>query len=253
MRGLGSMKQAGNGPPCRYAHGLQAKWGDYMFDDKRIRIITGHYGSGKTEFAVNYTFGLAAQGKKTAIVDLDIVNPYFRSREIEPRFVEKGIRVIASSIKGVHGDLPALSPEIYSVLQDTSYEVVLDVGGDMAGARALARYHEYFDKEPYDMMFVLNANRHQTNTVDGAVSYLRSIEHSSLQKVTALVNNTHLCGCTAVEDILRGQRLCESVSKVLGLPIKYVVVEKGLVDMLPKGLQGEVLPIEIYMKKPWEN
>lgn len=224
-----------------------------MFNEKRVRIIIGHYGSGKTEFAVNYAFGLAAQGKKTSIVDLDIVNPYFRSREIEPQFVEKGIRVISSSIKGLSGDLPALSPEIYSVLQDTSYEVVFDVGGDMVGARALGRYHEYFDREPYDMLFVLNANRHQTNTVDGAVSYLRSIEDSSKQKVTALVNNTHLCGNTTVEEIMKGQKLCEDVSTVLGLPIKYVVVEKKFVDMLPKGLQGEVLPIDIYMTKPWED
>jgi len=224
-----------------------------MYNDRRVRIITGHYGSGKTEFAVNYAIALAEAGKKTAIVDLDIVNPYFRSREREPLLVEKGIRVISSSVKGIFGDLPALSPEIYSVLQDTSYEVVLDVGGDKVGARALGRYHEYFDKEPYDMFFVLNANRHQTSTVDGAISYLRSIEHGSMQKVTALVNNTHLCGNTTVEDIMRGQKLCEDVSKVLGLPIKYVVVEKKFVDVLPKGLRGDVLPINIYMKKPWED
>ena len=149
--------------------------------------------------------------------------------------------------------MPALSPEIYSVLQDTSYEVVLDVGGDKVGAKALGRYHEYFDKEPYDMFFVLNANRHQTSTVDGAISYLRSIEDGSMQKVTALVNNTHLCGNTTVEDIMKGQKLCEDVSKILGLPIKYVVVEKKFVDVLPKGLSGDVLPINIYMKKPWED
>lgn len=224
-----------------------------MFNEKRVRIITGHYGSGKTEFAVNYTFGLAAAGKKTAIVDLDIVNPYFRSRELEPRFEEKGIRVISSSIKGLSGDVPALSPEIYSVLQDTSYEVVLDVGGDKVGAKALGRYHEYFDKEPYDMLFVINANRHLTSTVDGAISYLRSIEEGSRQKVTALVNNTHLCGDTTLEDILKGQKLCENVSKALGLPIRYVAVERKFVDMLPSGLQGEVYPMDIYMKKPWED
>lgn len=224
-----------------------------MFNEKRIRIITGHYGSGKTEFAVNYAFGLAATGKKTAIVDLDIVNPYFRSREIEPQFNEKGIRVISSSIKGLSGDLPALSPEIYTALQDKSYEVVLDVGGDKVGAKALGRYHEYFDKEPYDMLFVLNANRHQTSDVDGAVSYLRSIEEGSKQKVTALVNNTHLCGNTTIEEIMKGQRLCEDVSKVLGIPVKYVVVEKRFTEMLPKGIQGEVFPIDIYMKKPWED
>lgn len=226
---------------------------DHMFNERRLRIITGHYGSGKTEFAVNYAFGLAAAGKKTAIVDLDIVNPYFRSREMEPQLTAKGIRVVSSSIKGMSGDLPALSPEIYSVLQDTSYEVVLDVGGDRVGARALGRYHEYFDREPYDMFFVLNANRHQTSTADGAISYLRYIEYGSRQKVTALVNNTHLCGNTTVEDIMKGQKLCEDVSKVLGLPIKYVVAEKKFADLLPKGLQGEILPINIYMKKPWED
>lgn len=224
-----------------------------MFNEKRVRIITGHYGSGKTEFAVNYTFGLARTGEKTSIVDLDIVNPYFRSREIEPYFTEQGIRVIASSIKGRSGDIPALSPEIYSVLQDTSYQVVLDVGGDKVGARALARYHEYFDNEEYDMLFVLNANRHQTNTVDGAITYLRAVEESSRQRVTALVNNTHLCRNTTVEEIMKGQKLCEDVSKVLGLPIKYVAVERQFVDMLPKGIQGEIFPMDIYMKKPWED
>lgn len=224
-----------------------------MFNEKRVRIITGHYGSGKTEFAVNYTFALAATGKKTSIVDLDIVNPYFRSREIEPQFAEKGIRVVSSSIKGLAGDLPALSPEIYTVLQDASYEVVLDVGGDKAGATALGRYHEYFDREPYDMMFVLNANRRQTSTVEGAISYLRSIEEGSRQKVTALVNNTHLCGDTTMEDILKGQRLCEQVSQALGLPIKYIAVENRFADALPDNMQGEVFPMSIYMKKPWED
>lgn len=223
-----------------------------MFNEKRIRIITGHYGSGKTEFAVNYTLGLAATGAKTAIVDLDIVNPYFRSRQMEPMFEEKGIRVISSSIKGLSGDIPALSPEIYTVFHDKSYQAVLDVGGDKVGATALGRYHESLDEEPYDMMFVLNANRSLTHDVDGAVRYIREIEAGSRQKVTALVNNTHLCGETTIDDIMRGQKLCEQVSDVLGLPIKYIVVQKDLVPSLPPNLKGEVFPIDIYMKKPWE-
>ena len=224
-----------------------------MLDEKRIRIITGHYGSGKTEFAVNYTLALAAAGYKTAIVDLDIVNPYFRSREMEPFFEEKGIRVISSSIRGLAGDLPAVSSEVYAMFGDKSYEAVFDVGGDKVGATALGRYHQYLDREPYDMLFVLNANRRQTNTVEGAINYLRSIEAGSRQKVTALVNNTHLCGETSIEEILKGQELCEQVSKELGLPIKYIVVHKDLVDKLPQGLQGEVFPIDVYMKKPWED
>lgn len=223
-----------------------------MQKDKRIRIITGHYGSGKTEFAVNYTLRLAELGHKTAIVDLDIVNPYFRSREMEPMFIEKGIRVISSTIKGLAGDLPALSPEIYTVLQDKSYETVIDMGGDKAGATALGRFYDHIDKDECDMFFVLNANRPLTNNKDNAIRYLRSVEQGSRQKVTGLINNTHLCGDTTVEDIMKGQELCLQVSKELGLPIKYVVTHIKLMDKLPNNIQGEILPIEIYMKKPWE-
>jgi hypothetical protein len=224
-----------------------------MFNEKRIRIITGHYGSGKTEFAVNYVLGLAAAGHKTAIVDLDIVNPYFRSRQMEPLFNEKGIRVISSSIKGLAGDLPALSPEVNTVFHDKSYQAVLDVGGDKVGATALGRYHEPLDREPYDMLFVLNANRSLTHDLNGAIRYIREIETGSRQRVTALVNNTHLCGETTIEDIMRGQRLCEQVSEALELPIKYIVAQRELVSQLPQSLKGEVFPIDIYMKKPWEE
>ena len=169
--------------------------------------------------------------------------------EREPLLVEKGHRVISSSVKGISGDLPALSPEIYSVLQDTSYEVVLDVGGDKVGARALGRYHEYFDKEPYDMFFVLNANRHQTSTVDGAISYLRSIEDSSMQKVTALVNNTHLCGNTTVEDIMKARSFAKMYPG-LDCPSSKVVVEKKFVDVLLK--DSAVMYCQKYIyEKPW--
>ena len=223
-----------------------------MQKDKRIRIITGHYGSGKTEFAVNYTLRLAELGYKTAIVDLDIVNPYFRSREMEPMLIEKGVRVISSTIKGLAGDLPAISPEIYTALQDKSYEAVIDMGGDKAGATALGRFYDHIDKDECDMFFVINANRPLTNNKDNAIRYLRSIEQGSRQKVTGLINNTHLCGDTTVEDIMKGQELCLQVSKELGLPIKYVVTHIDLLDKLPNNIQGEIFPIEIYMKKPWE-
>lgn len=223
-----------------------------MKKDKRIRIITGHYGSGKTEFAVNYTFKLAKEGYKTAIVDLDIVNPYFRSRQMEPAFQELGIRVISSSVKGLSGDLPALSPEIHTVLEDKSYETVIDVGGDKAGATALGRYHDKLDENEYDMFFVLNANRPFTGDKDSAIRYLRSIEQGSRQKVTALVNNTHLCGDTRIEDIIKGQELCLQVSEELGLPLKYTVVHKKLLNDLPENIYGEIFPIDIFMKKPWE-
>jgi hypothetical protein len=223
-----------------------------MQKDKRLRIVTGHYGSGKTEFAVNYTLALAKQGYKTIIADLDIVNPYFRSREVEPIFLEKGIRVVSSTIKSHAGDLPALSPEIYTLLQDKSYEAVIDMGGDKAGATALGRFYDHIDKDECDMFFVLNANRPMTSNKENAIRYIRSIEQGSRQKVTALINNTHLCSDTRIEDIIKGQKLCQEVSEELGLPIKYVVAHINIVDKLPNDIQGEIFPIEIYMKKPWE-
>ena len=224
-----------------------------MEKDKRVRIITGHYGSGKTEFAVNYAFNLAEKGFKTAIADLDIVNPYFRSREIEPIFLERGIKVVSSTLKSFAGDLPALSPEIYTLFQDKSYEAVIDVGGDKAGATVLGRFYNQIDKDECDVFFVLNANRPMTSNKESSIRYIRSIELASRQKVTALVNNTHLCGDTQAEDILKGQKLCEEVSKELNLPIKYVVAHISLMDRLPKNLQGKIFPIRIYMKKPWET
>lgn len=224
-----------------------------MYKDKRIRIIAGHYGSGKTEFAVNYTINLAKAGKKTAIADLDVVNPYFRSREKEAELSEYGIRVIGSMRKGTSLDVPSVSPEVYSLMQDKSWEVVLDVGGDSVGARALGRYHEYLDNEPYDMFFVLNANRHQTADAEGAVNYLREIEASSRQHFTGIINNTHLCGDTTVDEITKGYKLAKKVSEMTGLPIRYNTSIKDLAMNLPKGMDGEIFPLDIYMKKPWEE
>ena len=224
-----------------------------MLKDKRVRIIAGHYGSGKTEFAVNYTMLLADSGKKTAIADLDVVNPYFRSREKEPELTARGIRVIGSGRKGVSLDVPSVSPEVYSLMQDKSISVVLDVGGDKVGARALGRYHEYLDAEPYDMFFVLNANRHMTADVEGAVNYMRAIEEGSRQKFTGIVNNTHMCGDTTLEDIMKGYDLALAVSKETNIPLKYNVVVKSLLNVVPQGLEGEIFPIDIYMKKPWEE
>ncbi len=115
-----------------------------LLNERRIRIITGNYGTGKTEFSVNYALKLAEQGKKVALVDLDVVNLYFRSREKQEMMEKAGIRVISSSIKGKGADLPAVSAEVAAPLQDDSYHAILDVGGDSMGARVLARYHQYF-------------------------------------------------------------------------------------------------------------
>ncbi len=221
---------------------------------KRIRIITGHYGSGKTEYAVNLAISMANSGLNTALADMDIVNPYFRSCEQTETLKRHGVRVIATSLGGL-SDLPAIPPEVLSIFENDGIYSVLDIGGDPVGARVLARFAPQLEKADFDMLFVLNANRPETNTVARAVEYLRGIEQSSGQSITHIVNNTHLCRETRLEDILRGVKLVEAVSAATGLPVAQHVVEKKFVSEVRNqlGADANILPIEILMKKPWET
>jgi len=220
-------------------------------DFKRITVITGHYGSGKTEVSINYAIHLAQKGLKTAIVDLDIVNPYFRSREAGDRLKEYGIKVVCTNQRYLYADLPALSPEIYGVLQNKEYYAVFDVGGDDVGATALGRYNKYFKEEDYEMLFVVNVNRPFTKDKESVIRYMREIEAASRLKVTHLVNNTHLLKETTVEDLLKGQKVVEEVSRELGIPVKLITAQKEILDKLPEGLKGEKFPLNLFMTLPW--
>ncbi|MCF6461522.1 ATP-binding protein [Clostridium sp. Cult3] len=222
-----------------------------MLKDKRLRFIIGHYGSGKTEFSINYAVKLAEIGKKVALADLDVVNLYFRSREKRELLEKLGVKVIASSIDASAVDIPAISAEIVTPMQDTSYEGVIDVGGDPAGARTLGRYNEYFVEGKYDMFFVLNANRPETQTVDKAIEYLRKIEDTARAKVTGIVNNTHMLKSTTVEDVLKGQSLAKKVSERTNIPIKYISVIEDVAKELPDDLEGEIFPMTLYMREDW--
>ena len=222
-----------------------------MLDDKRLRFVIGHYGSGKTEFSINYAVKLAKMGKKVALADLDVVNLYFRSREKAEVLEKLGIKVISSSIKASAVDIPAISAEIVAPMQDTSYEAVIDVGGDPAGARVLGRYEEYFIDGGYDMFFVLNANRPETQTVEKAIEYLRKIEDTARAKVTGIINNTHMLKSTTIEDVLKGQELAQRVSEKVDIPIKYISAIESVAKELPKDLQGEIFPMTLYMREEW--
>lgn len=221
-------------------------------NNHRIQIITGHYGSGKTEFAVNLALKFAADGDKTALADLDIVNPYFRSAERRELLENNGIRVIATSFSGVM-DVPAVSPEVMAIFDDPSYRGVIDLGGDPEGARMLGRYEPQLAREGYDLLCVVNANRPETNAPEKVLSYMEYIEMACRQKITGLVNNTHLCRETSAEDIIKGAELVREVSKLSGLPVVWHSVESKFVDQVKNQLgEGKILPIEIYMCKPWE-
>ena len=216
-----------------------------------MRIITGHYGSGKTEYAVNLAMQMAGEMENVALADLDIVNPYFRSYEQTKMLEEAGVHVIVTSCGGV-ADIPALNPAVMSIFQQEKWNGVLDIGGDPIGARVLARFAHMIREGEYDLLFVLNANRPETRTVELALEYLRNIEAECHLKSTGIVNNTHLCQETVLEEIFKGAQLAQALSEKTGLPIVHHAVQKKFAEQAAAKLTEPVLPMKIYMKKPWE-
>lgn len=221
------------------------------FCSHRLSIITGHYGTGKTEFAVNLALAMAAEGQRVMVADLDIVNPYFRSRERKAMLEEAGITLISSSQACADADVPSLPAELLAILENRDVRGVLDIGGDPAGARVLARFRPKIIQEDYQLIYVLNANRPEVREAENAVSYLRGIEATTGLTCTGIVNNTHLCGETTEREIRKGADLAAAVSRETGIPVLCHVAEERFVPNL-SDLSETVFPITIKMKKPWE-
>ena len=218
----------------------------------RLLIVTGHFGTGKTECSVNLALALARAGEKVMMADLDIVNPYFRSRERREALEAAGVRLITSSQDSENADMPSLPAEILTVLEDRSYRGLLDIGGDPDGARVLARYQPKITAEDYQLLFVSNANRPEVRKAEDAISYLRCIEEVTGLTCGGIVNNTHLCGETTAEEILRGAELARDISERTGIPVLCHTAEERLIPELT-ALAEPIFPITIQMKKPWER
>lgn len=220
--------------------------------DKRLVIVIGHYGSGKTEFAVNYAVKMKETFENVSIADLDIVNPYFRSREKREFFENLGIKLFDSSIKNTAVDLPALPAELTGVILNQNTKSIIDVGGDPVGARVLSRYAEQIKNVEYDMFYVINGNRPSTNTVEGVVKYLKMIEATSRLKITGLINNTHLLKDTTVEDVEFGHELTKKVSWETDIPIRYEAVMKETAKKIKnQEILEKIFPINLYMREEW--
>lgn len=220
--------------------------------DKRLVIITGHYGSGKTEFAVNYAIKKKEEYKNVSLADLDIVNPYFRSRERKGLLENRGIHVVESNINTTTLELPALSSGVMGIIQDQNMYSILDVGGDPAGARVLARFSDLISKNKYDLFYVINGNRAETRTKIEVIKYLRDIEKASSLKVTGLINNTHLLKSTTVSDVEYGHELVQEVSWEIDIPIRYETAMMNVVDkILNKDIIEKLFPINLYMREEW--
>ncbi|HEX3027533.1 MAG TPA: P-loop NTPase [Clostridia bacterium] len=222
---------------------------------KRINIVTGHYGSGKTNLSVNLAKDLNRSGKKVSLVDLDIVNPYFRAADLTKELEAEGIRVIAPIYANSNLDIPALPPAIYSVFNDKTYTAVIDVGGDDAGAAALGRFSDLITEEnDFDHFYVINARRILTQTPEETVVILKEIEKSSRIPVTALVNNTNLSKETDAGVVRASCEYARRVSELSGLKIKFTSVRKDIAAQLGDlpDCGGPVYPVDIDVQLPWD-
>jgi hypothetical protein len=222
---------------------------------KGIIGIVGGYGSGKSEVAVNLSRHLAATGDKpVAIADLDIVNPYFRSREAAKQLESLGIRPLVPPGEQAQADLPIIIPEIKGAIKRHDGTLILDVGGDDAGSRVLSSLADAFVPGEYEFLLVLNANRPFTSTLESSIETMRRIETSSRLSFTGLIANTHLMEETTAEVVLDGLRLAEAVSAATSLPIAFVSATGPVLEKLTSRLGDyPVLRLDRSLVKPWEK
>lgn len=217
-------------------------------DFKRITVISGHYGSGKTHIAVNLAIDLKRHHEKTALADIDIVNPYFRSLDSKEYLESNGVRLICSEYANSNVDIPALPQEIYSVTDDSELFSILDVGGDERGALALGRLAPAIAEENnFDMLYVVNFYRPLTADVDLAIEVMREIENACHLKFTAIVNNSNLGRETTAEDVLITLPKADELSKKTGLPVILNTVNEHLHDSLV-GKLPNLYPIRMQYK-----
>lgn len=215
-------------------------------EHKRLTLFAGHYGSGKTNIAVNYAIRLADEGMKVCIADLDIVNPYFRTKDSESELSERGISLISSRYANTNVDLPAIPAESYRLVQDKSVFGVIDIGGDDRGAYALGRFAAAIKAEgDYRMAFVINRYRPLTSTVEDTVEIMREIEKASGIKFTCIVNNSNIGAETTAEIVLDSVEFANGVSEATGLPIWLHTAEQSIVGEI-SGIP--VLPLTLQKK-----
>lgn len=219
-------------------------------------IITGHYGTGKSEFSVNFALRKRrAEGEEVTLVDLDIVNPYFRSREARSLLEGEGVEVVGNSLKIDQGvDLPAISPAVAGSLEARERTVIVDLGGDPVGARVMRRFRASVPAENLEVLYVVNIFRPENRTVEATRSSIAAVEEASGLRVTGLINNTHLLDQSRPEHLLAGDRHCRELSELLDLPIRYVSATRALFEACEELSQlprGERVEIEMYLRQEW--
>lgn len=251
---------------------------------KPVTVVAGHYGVGKTNLAVNLALDAAAAGADVVLVDLDIVNPYFRSSDYTNLLESRGVRVVAPVLAGTSLDSPSLSGRVgtaiewaQGALEGASREraaadaevagsagacvpervVVIDVGGDDVGATALGRFSELVARAPYALLYVVNRYRNLTPSPEDALAVLREIEQKSGLHATAVANNSHLKQETSVEVVGAALDFGQQVAALAGVPLAFATASKSLAcgenqDVFAFDEQQNVYPVSVFVKTPWE-
>ncbi|MDR3593021.1 MAG: hypothetical protein P4N41_25455 [Negativicutes bacterium] len=214
-----------------------------LLTEARIKIFLGEFGSGKTELAVNYALRLKKQGYNTAIIDIDLLKPYFRTRENRALLEDQGVEVVAPEQKFSQAALPVLPNDVTRLLYQQDCQLVMDVGGGESSI-ALGQFHQRFAENPYIALLVVNTCRPFTANAVDIVDAFHRIEQSSRLKITGLVSNTNIAGETTAAHVLEGLAVVEEAAAALSLPIRWVVV--------PEWLSAEVeVPYPVFVLRPY--
>ncbi len=227
---------------------------------KRITIIVGHYGSGKSEFAMNYALYLAGIKKNICLVDLDIASPYFRTREKSDFLKNSNITPVFNNFGMDIGiDLPALSPVIFGCIEDRNKTTIIDCGGDKHGAKILIQLKRFLpEKNEYELLFVINRNRDETSSFSGIKNHIEEIEKEIGLKISGLVNNTHMLTKTTWDDIIYGNEICTEIAEKMGLKVEFTCVSEKLLEHnygneTEMGKLPNIFPMHIYLREKWHD
>jgi len=220
----------------------------------RVTAFLGHFGSGKTELALNRALELAAAGDRVTLADLDVVKPYFRSRAARDILAAAGVELLAPTGENVFADLPIIVPQIRSALREPGRRLLLDVGGDDTGARVLGSLADVLPADETEVLLVLNFRRPSTPDPERAAAMMRAIATVGRVAVTGLVSNTHLLAETTAEVVLDGLAMARATAEMVGVPVVGVAVADGLADELAgRGLDCPLIPLRRIVRPPFEQ
>lgn len=220
-------------------------------NSKRISIFLGHFGSGKSEVAVNYAISLAKSGKLTAIADMDIVNPFFRTADVIEELHKSEVRTVVPTFVGTNSEISTITSEVNTLFENKSYDVVFDIGGDDLGAKILSRYKEELTQEECEVFMVINTKRSNTSTPEKIVKMINEIEISGSIKITKLINNSNILEDTTIDTIIDGFGTINEASKLSNIPVAFTSFMKKFESDFKYKTVAEYMTLDKYIKLPF--